>query len=80
MKIIRFRKIFQYLTERDEGYEMNAICAYSKRPLIMHTRVLSREEAKEKGFQVIVEPLTYRCSFFLDLWFFTIYKSWEQNA
>lgn len=80
MKEIKFKRLFRFLTEKDEGYVINSICYYAKRPEMVQQRILGEAEAREKGFAVIVEPLTYKCAFFLDLWIVTLFFQWTQNA
>lgn len=73
---IRRRKIFKILTERDEEYEINAICFYQNYPWRYEARVLSEAEAHKNGYTVENVVMQYKRRLYLDLWLFTFYFEW----
>ncbi|UPJ35861.1 hypothetical protein IVB45_02275 [Bradyrhizobium sp. 4] len=68
------------MTERDEGYAIDAICYFQKMPWLMNSRTLNEEERAEKGYAVEAVVVTYKCRFFIDLWLVTLYFQWEQKS
>lgn len=72
-KRITFKKVFQKLKE---GEYHNAVVAYNKREWLGQTRVLSEEEAKEKGYAVENVCIQHKHYLVMDLWFLTLEFAW----
>lgn len=74
----RARKLFRIVTERDEWYQIDAICYFFNQPYKGNARVLSPAEYKEGNYdcRIVHEFVQYRRRLFIDLWFVTLHFQW----
>ncbi len=77
---INFRRPIIILTPKDEGYERWGIIIYSRHELLMETRIVSPEYAKQKGhvasFDRYVVCVQYKYYLEIDLWICVLRFNW----